>query len=110
MKQLRNPFRPRPVNAYESLLYQFHRELKHFKRKKALFKAKIFLTLILPAVILLLAQKVIRTWLHLRLKGISLPSEQPKAAPVKQETMKTEFITPTPAASAESISESSAEA
>ena len=94
------------MNFYESLQYQIHREIKHLKRQKALFKAKIFLTLILPAVILLLAQKVIRTWLHLKLKGISLPSEHPKREPVKQETVKNEFITPTPAASPKTISES----
>lgn len=99
MKQIKNPFHPQPMNLYESLQYQIHREIKHLKRQKTLFKAKIFLTLILPVVILLLAQKVIRTWLHLKLKGISLPSDQPKTAPVKQETVKNEFITPTPVVS-----------
>lgn len=98
---MKNPFKPQPKNAYEALKYQINRKIKRAKRQKTIFKAKVFLTIILPVVILLLAQKVLRTWLRLKLKSISVPSGQPQETPAKpiikpaeQETLKNEYVTP----------------
>lgn len=60
-----------PVDYYNQLLLKLQKEKKKFKHKKFLWKAKIFLTIVLPVVIILLAVKTAQTWIHLKLKSIA---------------------------------------
>lgn len=65
-----------PVDYYNQFLLTLQKEKKKFKHKKFLWKAKIFLTIVLPIVIILLAVKTAQTWIHLKLKSISACCKQ----------------------------------
>lgn len=49
---------------------RYHQHLKKFKKKKFCLKAKLSLTILLPVVITLIASKVIKTFLHIKIRDI----------------------------------------
>ena len=67
-----------PVDYYNQFLPELQKEKKKFKRKIFLWKAKIFLTIVLPVIIILLAVKTARTWIHLKLKSIASCCKEPE--------------------------------
>lgn len=58
---------------------------KRIKRIRFLLKVKLFITVLLPVVFLLLTVKTIKIWLHLMLKSVVLPSENPQPQPEELE-------------------------
>ena len=58
---------------------------KRIKRIRFLLKVKLFITVLLPVVFLLLTVKTIKIWLHLMLKSAVLPSENPQPQPEELE-------------------------
>lgn len=88
----------------QSFIDRKRRELskkkKLLKRKAFFLKAKIFLTCILPVIIILLSVKVIQTLVRIQVqKAATAAVEKGKGKqPVVQTSEKPEFITPTPVA------------
>lgn len=83
-------------NFIENIQYNYEKELKRLRRRKFLLKAKIFLTLVLPVLIILLAIKVAQTYLRLHLKKVSSQVGKAVIKPVKQIVSKPEFVKPEP--------------
>ena len=81
-------------NIFKKIQNQIEMEQKIYKRKKFILKAKFFLLLVLPVVIILLSVKTAQVWLKLQLKQIKAVSETPVVKTVKQQVMKNIYITP----------------
>ncbi len=77
----------------------YRKKMKQLKRKAFFLKARLFLTFVLPVVIILLTVKVIKTLLRMKLREAAssvLPHEEPVRQPVTQTAQKPEFVTPVP--------------
>lgn len=83
-------------SLYQTLQLRIKKELKHYKRQTFLLKVKVFLLVILPAVIALLAAKTVQVWISLKLRDSHLPEDHPLVQSVQQESVPNEFITPEP--------------
>lgn len=86
-------------NIIELIRMEIQKELTSIKRRKRKLKLKVILTLILPAVIVLLAVKTAQTYIKIRLNSILVlpPADtaaEPKPAPAQR--FKPEFLTPDP--------------
>ena len=83
----------------ERLCRRLAKKKKLLKRKALLFKVKIFFTCVLPVVIILLAVKIIQTFLRMKLReaaSAALSHKEPVKKPVTQTVEKLEVITPVP--------------
>lgn len=72
---------------------------KQLRRKAFLLKARIFLTCVLPVVIILLAVKVVQTLFRMKLReaaSAALSHDEPVKKPVVQSAEKPDFVTPSP--------------
>jgi len=83
-------------NVYETLRFRLQQELKHLKHQKRLLKFKLFLLVILPTVLALLAAKTAQVWLRIKLREVKLPDGSPVIKPIQQETMSPQWISPEP--------------
>lgn len=75
----------------------YMKKKKKLRRKAFLLKARIFLTCVLPVVIVLLAVKVVQTLFRMQLReaaSAALSHDGPVKKPVVQSTEKPEFVTP----------------
>lgn len=79
---------------------EFAKKKKLLKRKAFFVKAKIFLIFILPPVIVLLAVKVIQTFVRMKIRTAASDGTEKRSAggkkPVDQKAEKPEFVTPVP--------------
>ncbi len=89
----------------DSRKYAYMKKKKQLKRKAFLLKARLFLTFVLPVVIVLLAVKTIQTFIRIKLRKTassvldrdSHKQEKPVIKSVSQTFSKPDFITPVPA-------------
>ena len=72
--------KPQPT-LFQTIQHEIEKEKKLIRRKKFLLKLKVFLCLILPAVITLLTVKVIKTYLKIKLKNAVIPGLKKKTEP-----------------------------
>ena len=79
-----------------------HRELlkkkKLLKRKAFFLKTRLFLTCVLPVIIILLAVKVIQTLVRIEVRKAAANAVEKGKRAVVQNSEKPEFITPVPVA------------
>ena len=84
----------------ERKCYQLAKKKKLLKRRAFFFKIKIFLTCILPVVIVLLAVKIIQTLVRTEIRkaaaGAGELTHSNQKKPAVQISEKPEFITPKP--------------
>lgn len=84
---------------WETKKREYMKKKKLLKRKAFLLKARIFLTCVLPVVIILLAVKVVQTLFRIKLReaaSAAISHDEPVKKPVVQSTEKPEFVTPSP--------------
>lgn len=67
-----------PADSCRRLILKLEKEKKKLKRRKFIWKAKLFLTIVLPFFTIFLAVKTAQTWIRLKLRSIAAPSKQPE--------------------------------
>ncbi len=87
------------MNRQEKLSYtgrmrqEIVKELARMEKKKKRLKLKIYLLFVLPVFIVILAVKVLRTYLHLKLRRVG---KALRPVPARKEPIEAEYITPEP--------------
>ena len=70
---------------------EIRQEIRRLEKKKKWLKYKVYLCLVLPVCLVVLAVKVLRTYLHLRVRETASKIEP---VPVQKEAVDMEIVTP----------------
>lgn len=91
--------KPRPSNLFRMIVQDITRKKKLIERRKRLLKMKFLICIILPAVVVVLTVKVIKTYLAVKLKDVVIPGLITSSVPhpIKQQVLKRETVTKEPA-------------
>ncbi len=78
------------TSFFKALQSDFRKKIKRLKRQKNIFKAKLFLTVILPFILILITAKTIECCVRLKLKDAAVSVKPPEIIPLKKEKISQE--------------------